>query len=89
MMRSMDGGPATIVLATAFFLVGLSGVRSGRVLGAWFTLLAASGAGIAIGCLLVQDQVDTASWIIAPVAGAILAVVHARVLFAPGGPFRT
>ena len=89
MMRSMDGGPATIVVATALFLVGLSGVRSRRALGAWFTLLAASGAGIAIGCLLVQDQVDTASWIIAPVAGAILAVVHARVLFAPGGPFRT
>jgi len=89
MMRSMDGGPAAIGLGTALFLVGLFGVRSGRALGAWSTVLAASGAGIAIGCLLVQDQVDTASWIIAPVAGAILAVVHAHVLFAPGGPFRT
>jgi hypothetical protein len=89
MMRSMDGGPATIVSATALFLVGLFGVRSGRALGAWSAVLAVSGAGIAIGCLLVQDQVDTASWIIAPVAGAILAPVHARVLFAPGGPFRT
>jgi len=89
MMRSMEGGPATIALTTAIFLAGLFGVRSGRALGTWSAVLAASGAGIAIGCLLVQDQVDTASWIIAPVAGAILAVVHARVLFAPGGPFRT
>lgn len=85
----MEGGPATIALTTVIFLAGLIGVRSGRAIGAWSALLAASGAGIAIGCLLVQDQVDPASWIIAPVAGAILAVVHARVLFAPGGPFRT
>jgi len=88
-MRVMDGGAPTIVVTTALFLVGLFGVRSGRSIGAWFALLGVSGAGIATGCLLVQDRVDTGSWIIAPVAGAILAVVHARVLFAPGGPFRT
>ena len=85
----MDGGPATIAVTMALFVVGLIGIRSGRAPGAWFAVLAVSGAGIAIGCLLVQDHVDAASWIIAPAAGAILAVVHARVLFAPGGPFRT
>ncbi len=85
----MDGGLATIVVSVLAFLAGLVGMRSGRSIGLWSGVLALSGAGIAAGCLLVQDQPDTASWIIAPVAGAILAVVHARVVFAPGGPFRT
>lgn len=79
----------TIAVTVTSFLAGLLGVRSGRSVAAWSVALALSGAGIATGCLLVQDVVETASWVIAPIVGAILAVVHARVLFAPGGPFRT
>jgi hypothetical protein len=50
---------------------------------------AAAGAGVAWGALLLQADVDAASWVLAPAAGAILGVVHARTLFAAGGPFRT
>jgi hypothetical protein len=85
----MDAGVVTIAVTVASFLAGLLGVRSGRSVAAWSVVLALSGAGIATGCLLVQDVVEPASWVIAPIVGAILAVVHARVLFAPGGPFRT
>lgn len=85
----MDAGVVTIAVTVASFLAGLLGVRSGRSVAVWSVVLALSGAGIATGCLLVQDVVEAASWVIAPIVGAILAVVHARVLFAPGGPFRT
>jgi hypothetical protein len=52
-------------------------------------VLAVAGAVVAIGTLLVQRDPDTASWLIAPMAGAVLSVVHGRTLFAQGGPFRT
>ena len=82
-------GVAAITLGTLAFLAGLAGLRAGRYVVAWSATLAVAGAVIAAGSLLVQDEADTASWLIAPVAGAILSVVHGRTLFAPGGPFRT
>lgn len=87
-----DGTAAGIALIAAFtvaFLVGTAGVRTGRAASRWTVVLAVSGAGIAAGALLIQDQPDTASWVIAPLVGAVLPIVHARTLFAPGGPFRT
>ena len=77
------------VVAGAAFVAGLVGLRSGRSTGAWSAVLAFAGAGIASAGLVVQDASDVASWIVAPVAGAAISVVHGRVLFARGGPFRT
>lgn len=82
-------GIGAIVLGTLAFLAGMAGSRSGRHRAAWSATLAIAGAVIATGSLLVQHDADAASWLLAPVAGAILSVVHGRVLFAPGGPFRT
>ncbi len=76
-------------VSTLAFVAGSVGVRSGKALGVWSTSLALSGAGLAAAGLLVQGDADTASWIVAPPVGAALAVVHARALFATGGPFRT
>jgi hypothetical protein len=85
----MAVGVGAITLGTLAFLAGLAGLRSRRHVAAWSAALAVAGAVIAAGSLLVQGEADTASWLIAPVAGAILSVVHGRTLFAPGGPFRT
>ncbi len=82
-------GIGAIALGTIVFLAGLAGLRAGRHVAIWSATLALAGVVIATGSLLVQHDADTASWLIAPVAGAILSVVHGRALFAPGGPFRT
>ncbi len=52
-------------------------------------LMALAGALIAVGGLLMLDDVNTASWIAGPVMLAVIAVVNVRALFARGGPFRT
>jgi hypothetical protein len=82
-------GIVTITLGVATFLVGLNVLREGHSVVVWSAVLAVAGAVIAAGGLVVQHDPDTASWIIAPVAGAVLSVVHGRTVFAPGGPFRT
>jgi hypothetical protein len=50
-------------------------------------LVAASmcGMGLAAGGLLVQEDVGVASWVFALVLLAILAPVHARLVFGPPG----
>ena len=85
----MTWGYAVLGACAVSFVAGLAGMRSGRSMGAWSAVLAVAGAGIASGGLLVQDASDAASWIVAPVSGAVISVVHGRVLFAAGGPFRT
>ena len=82
-------GFAVIAVGTLAFVAGLAGLRSGRHVGAWSATLAVAGAVIAAGGLRVQHDVDAASWLLAPVVGALLSVVHGRVLFASGGPLRT
>lgn len=51
--------------------------------------LALEGAGLALGGLLLLDDVGTGSWIVGPAALAILTPLHVRALFAGEGPFRT
>jgi hypothetical protein len=51
--------------------------------------LALEGAGLALGGLLLLEDVGTGSWIVGPVALAILTPLHVRALFAGEGPFRT
>ena len=52
-------------------------------------LVAGGGAGLAAGALLVLGDAAASAWLIAPPVVAILAVVHVRLLVAPGGPMRT
>lgn len=52
-------------------------------------LMALAGALIAVGGLLLLDDVNTASWIAGPVMLAVIAPLNVRALFARGGPFRT
>ena len=82
-------GILVIAAGTGAFLAGLAGLRAGRSVTAWSAVLAVAGAVIAIGGLAVQHDPDTASWLIAPVIGAVMSVVHGRTVFALGGPFRT
>lgn len=77
------------MISGSAFAAGMIGVRSGRSVGLWSVALALSGAGLAAGGLLVQDEPGLASWIIAPPVGAALAPVHALALFAGDGPLRT
>jgi hypothetical protein len=51
-------------------------------------LLALAGAGLGLGGLLLQSDVELGSWIVAPVLLAIVAPLHVRALFARGGPYR-
>jgi hypothetical protein len=89
MMGDVTWGVGVIAASTGAYMAGLLGIRAGRSVGAWSVVSAAAGAGVAGGALLLQADVDAASWVRAPAAGAILGVVHARTLFAAGGPFRT
>ena len=82
-------GWGVIALGVAVQIAALAGVRSGDRPAMWFALLALSGAAIAAGGLLVQADPGVSSWLIAVPAGAALAMIHARVLFSAGGPFRT
>jgi hypothetical protein len=59
--------------------------RNGRTTAA----AALGGAIVGLGALLLMDHVDPWSWVVAPVVLAIGAAAQVRVLFAPGGPFRT
>ncbi len=52
-------------------------------------LVALGGAGLGIGGLLLLEHPARSAWVIAPLSIAILAVLHVRVLSAPGGPMRT
>jgi hypothetical protein len=74
---------AALLLATAFV------VRTRIATAAVDGLLAAAGAGLAVGGLLLVDHVETGSWIVAPISLAVLTVVHVRAMFAGSGPFRT
>jgi hypothetical protein len=82
-------GVVIVALGAAASLAGLAGMRSGRSLAVWSGVLAVAGAAVAAGGLLLQDDPGSASWLIAPMTGAAISVVHGRTLFAAGGPFRT
>lgn len=78
-------------------IVGASGVGAFLVFGpAWRSMpagpaiasVAACGAAIAAGGLLLQEDVGPASWVVALVALGILAPVHARLVFGPPGAAR-
>ncbi len=82
-------GWVAVALAVAGFVLAMRSGRERLSRRGLDVVLAATGVCAAIGGLLIVGDVDTWSWIVAPVALAVGAVAQERALFAPGGPFRT
>jgi 4-hydroxybenzoate polyprenyltransferase len=78
-------GVATIVGASALGLVTVFVLWRRMPAAAAYVLMASCGVGVAVGGLLVQDDVGTASWVVAVVALGVVAPVHARLVFGPPG----
>jgi hypothetical protein len=83
------GGVAVIGASTAVLVVVVARARLGASTPVVDALVGLSSAGVAIGGLLLLDDVGTSSWITAPAILAVAAVLHVRALFAGSGPFRT
>lgn len=83
------GGWTTIAVSTALVIGTWVGLRGKVPRAVSDGLSAVAGAGLGVGGLLVLTYVGTASWFVTPPFLALCAVVHRRVLFAAGGPFRT
>jgi len=85
-----DGaGIATLVTSVIVALAATFRLRRRWAPLAVDALLAVSGAGLAVGGLLFVDDVGVGSWVLAPLALALLTPIHVRALFAGEGPFRT
>ena len=82
-------GIVVIVVGGALALLVGGWLRRTLAPAAVDVLMAVAGALIAVGGLMMLDDVDTASWIAGPVMLAVIAPVNVRALFARGGPFRT
>jgi hypothetical protein len=82
---STGAGVATIVCASALGLLTVFVLWRRLPAAAAFALIVLCGVGVAVGGLLVQDDVGTASWVVAIVALGVLAPVHARLVFGPPG----
>ena len=82
-------GVVTLVACAIAIAFTASFLRTRLPRGAVDGLLAVEGAGLAVGGLLLLDDVGTASWIVGPAALAIMTPLHVRALFAGEGPFRT
>ena len=78
-------GVATILVSSALGLLTVFVLWRRVPAGAAFALTAACGVGVAVGGLLVQDEVGPASWVVSVVALGVLAPVHARLVFGPPG----
>lgn len=78
-------GVATIVGASALGLLTVFLVWRRLPAAAAFAVMAVCGVGLAVGGLLVQDDVGTASWVVAVVALGVFTPVHARLVFGPPG----
>ncbi len=79
-----------VIVVAATLLVATAGWVRPRIAPARTdVLLALEGAALGLGGLLVQHGVGTAAWILTPLAIALVAVLHVRVLFAGSGPLRT
>jgi hypothetical protein len=61
------------------------GLRRRLPMAAAFGILAASGAIVGAGALLVQDEVAASEWAITLVALGVLTPLHARLLFGRPG----
>ena len=82
---STGAGVATIVGASALGLLTVFVLWRRLPAAAAFALTALWGVGVAVGGLLVQDDVGTASWVVAVVGLGVISPVHARLVFGPPG----
>ena len=82
-------GIAVIVAGSALALLVGGWLRAALSPLAIDGLMALSGATIAVGGLLMLEDVNAASWIAGPAMLAVIAPLNVRALFARGGPFRT
>lgn len=85
---STGAGVATIVGASTLGLLTVFVLWRRVPAAAAFALTASCGVGVAVGGLLVQDDVGTASWVVAIVALGVVTPVHARLVFGPPGRAR-
>jgi hypothetical protein len=83
------GGWSTLLAASAVVLLATFPLRTRLRPPVVDVLLALGGVGIGVGGLLLLDDVELASWVVAPLLLAVAAVAHVRILFAGQGPFRT
>jgi hypothetical protein len=83
------GGVALIAASTIVLLISATWVRRRAAALVADVSVAISAAGIALGGLMLLDDVSTNAWIVAPSALGVAAVLHVRALFAGAGPFRT
>jgi len=82
---STGAGVVTIAGASALGLLTVFVLWRRVPAGAAFALMASCGVGVAVGGLLVQDQVGTVSWVVAVVVLGVITPVHARLVFGPPG----
>jgi hypothetical protein len=82
---STGAGVATIVGASALGLLTVLVLWRRLPAAAALATIALCGVGVAVGGLLVQDDVGTASWVVAVVVLGVIAPVHARLVFGPPG----
>jgi len=82
---STGAGVATIVGASALGLLTVFVLWRRLPAAAAFAVAAACGVGVAVGGLLVQDEVGTASWVVAVVTLGSITPLHARLVFGPPG----
>jgi hypothetical protein len=82
---STGAGVATIVGASALGLLTVFVLWRRVPAAAASAVMAACGVGLAVGGLLVQHDVGTASWVVAVVALGVVAPIHARLVFGPPG----
>ena len=85
----MELGTVLLVVAAAAMVATTFTLRTRLPAGAIDLLLAAEGASLAVGGLLLVGDVGVASWLVGPLVVAVMAPLHVRVLFAGEGPFRT
>jgi len=82
---STAAGIATIVGVSVLGLFTVFVLWHRLPVAAAFAVMAVCGLGLAAGGLLVQDDVGTASWVLALVALGALTPVHAGLVFGPPG----
>jgi hypothetical protein len=82
---STGAGVATIAGSSALGLLTVLVLWRRMPAAAAYALMASCGVGVAVGGLLVQDDVGTASWVVTVVALGVVAPVHARLVFGPPG----
>lgn len=81
-------GVAVIVVSGAMLALVMFGLWKRLPAGLAFALVVACSLGIAAGGLLVQDEVDRASWVLALSLLGVLGPLHARLILGSPGRAR-